>query len=367
MTTQAPQIGPGNLAKPAEAGGPAFAMSSAQWINIQVYVNNALALPTNNTQFATLLGSGAPTDLSPFAPLIACYAGMNSSCNTWQNTTFPNSVDLASDVYEYSKKVSVYYGAIPQLAAALQANPNDATSAAELKALLQQLSAAAADKQSKANAVFQQIQAFSNATSASQTTLCGANGTGGLIGTYEQEYGNTSADVQTLTKELTSASNELAYWNAQYSHDVTIAATTPTYGWFFPVGTIAASITAGIYGAKAVHAMDQVHSYQQQIQTLDAELQADANLIAALKCAELSMNTIATSLNAALPIIQLIEGEWGAIASDLGNLVNVIETDIAQAIPILMGLGVQEAINDWTAVGNEANAYRVNAYVQVSK
>jgi hypothetical protein len=134
----------------------------------------------------------------------------------------------------------------------------------------------------------------------------------------------------------------------------------------WPFGTIAAAVVAGIYGHKAVEALDEAHAAQAKIDSLTAQLQADANLMIAIHTASIGMNRIVGDLAAALPVVQKIQGVWGGIAHDLGTIAQLIDADIRQVPPIIMSLGVDEAVKSWHNVALNADAFRVNAYVKES-
>ena len=363
--TPTPNIGPSAIAQPAVTGGPAFALSATEWLAIQIYVNDALALPTTADAFKNSLGPGAPSDLSDFTQLVTAYATINGHVTTWQNDTFPASVSLASDIYNYALQAPTYYNPILPLAQKLTANPDDQQALQELTAILGVLSKSATTYHDNAAAVSTKIQTFATQTQADKVTLSGTDGTGGLQKYYNDKYGTTSADVIEINKELAAQKLILDSANAEYNHDVIVASTTPTYAWVFPFGTIAAAVVAGVYGDKAVKALEKVRAAQQQINTLSAQLAADALLMIAINKVESGLTNIIGPLNAALPIIQKIQGVWGAIADDLNTIIGTIKTNIQDALPIIMNLGVETAINEWTAVGAEANAYRVNAYITV--
>ena len=63
-------------------------------------------------------------------------------------------------------------------------------------------------------------------------------------------------------------------------------------------------------------------------------------------------------------MIQKIQGVWGGIAADLGALSALVDDDIRNVPPIIMDLGIDEAIKAWHQVALRADAYRVNAYVK---
>lgn len=365
MTQQEYNIGPGAMADPGTEGGPGFSLSASEWLAIQVYVTNALSLPTNQNEFRKSLGKGAPEDLSDFDKLIACYKDINAHCTTWQEDTFPSSVSLASQVYEYGiNKVPVYYPAINKEAAILADDPNNENAKKALKAILDNLEKTAQGYADSAADVAKAIRTFADQTSADQTTLVGPKGDAGLVKYYNDEYGSKSEEVTSLTEEIKAQGIVLEAAQNEYEHDVIVAATTPTYAWVFPVGTIAAAVVAGVYGDKAVKALDRAKAAQKKINELNDKLAADANLMNAIYLAEQGMGQITRELAAALPVIQKIEGIWGGIADDLAAIVKLIDTDIRKVPPIIMNLGVDEAIKAWHNVALAANAYRLNAYIK---
>lgn len=357
-----PNIGPGGM---QTAPGSPFVLSSADWYAIQTYVYDALQLPTTLDSLRTYIKAGADFDMTPFKPLVNAYTAMNDHCTTWQQTIFPASVSLADDIVHYNSKVPIYYGALNQYIQKLIADPNDSGAQQTLTAILDNLSKQAATYQGNAQHVAEQIQQFAQDSAKDQSTLGGTDGTGGLFKLYNDEFGAQSAQIQELQKELKTAQVALKAANAAYDHDMVVAATTPTYGWIWPIGTVAAAIVAGIYGKKATDDLARARKAQKKINSLSAEIQRDVNLMTAITFAEQGMGVILQALTRALPVIQKVQGAWAAISSDLTNVSTIIKNDIQQALPILMNLGVQEAIAQWQQLSDEANGYRVNAYITV--
>jgi hypothetical protein len=360
MSSTAMSIGPGALAEQGTEGGPNFVLSKPEWIAIQTYVTEGMSLPTTDAEFRKSLGAGAPKDLSDFVQLITAYQGIYGHCKTWQDDTFPKTVELASDI------APVYYPPILAEARKLITNPDDPDAKAALKAILDQLQKEAQQRATKATDVAKEVKTFADNTQSDKDTLVGIDGKGGLVKYYDDKYGKTSKDVEQLNKDIVAQREILKAANDEYDHDVIVATTTPTYGWWFPVGTIAAAVVAGIYGDKAVKALERARAAQRKIDELTDKLAADANLMNAIYLASFGMNNITRSLSAALPVIQKIQGVWGAIASDLGAIVTLIDTNIREVPPIIMNLGVELAIKSWANVAAAADAYRVHAYVSES-
>ena len=169
MAANTPSIGPGAIADPGTQGGPAFNLSKPEWIAIQNYVTDGLSLPITLYQFRNQLGSGAPADLSDFNQLITAYGAVHEHCNSWQTSIFPNTVALASDIFEYgNNKVPVYYPAIVEEANVLTTDPGNTAAAAALAAILGYLQQTASGYAAKAKASSDAIKLFSEAMQSDQ-------------------------------------------------------------------------------------------------------------------------------------------------------------------------------------------------------
>lgn len=365
MPAQVYSIGPNKIADPGTSGGPGFAMSRQEWIAIQAYVTDALALPTTDETFRNSLGPGAPQDLSDFKRLIDAYQAISVHVTGWGQSVFPATVALASDIYQYgSAKAPVYYPPILVEAQKLEQNPDDEGAKAALKAILDNLSKEAQGKADKAADVARQIAQFAADTEADKITMTGQDGQGGLVKDYVDEYGRTSAEVAELISQIGEQRQALKDANDEYDHDVVVAATTPTYVWMGAPGLIAAAVVAGVYGKRATEALDRSRAAEAKIATLQDKLAADANLLVTIHSAEVALHNIVQSVSTALPVIQKIQGVWGGIAADLVSISRLIDDDIRNVPPIIMGLGVDEAVKSWHNVALNADTYRTNAYVR---
>lgn len=367
MAANTPSIGPGAIADPGTQGGPAFNLSKPEWIAIQNYVTDGLSLPITIDQFRNQLGSGAPADLSDFNQLIDAYGAVHEHCNSWQTSIFPNTVSLASDIFEYgTNKVPVYYPAIVEEANVLTTDPGNTAAAAALGEILGYLQQTASGYAAKAKASSDAIKQFSEQMQGDQNTLVGTPAQPGLQQYYTGKYGQTSAEVTQFNEELVAFRLALSGDEAEYRHDCIVAETSASYAWVWPVGTIAAGIVAGEYGHKAVEALKRVGDDEDDIARVSAQLAADANLISALTLAIHGIGNISTALADALPAVQKIQGVWQGMSDDIAAIVTMIDTDIRKVPPIIMNLGVSEAVSAWAKVAQAANAYRFNAYVTTS-
>ncbi len=372
-TTTSLNLGPRAIAYSSVTNGKGFSLSSTEWIKIQVYVKEVLGLPTTLDDFKKTLGEGAPKDLSDFTKLITAYSDTHTHVNGWEKDTFPAIVSLASNVYNYALLVPTYYNPILPLAQKLIDNPEDKESKDKLTAILSVLSADAIKYKNNATSVADKIQTFAKLTENDQIVLSGSDGKGGYLKYYNDKYGSTSEESKSIIEDIKKQQKIIDDANAEYNYDVVVASTTPLYlvgtMWLdlFIPSIVAAVVVAGVYGDKATKALETVRAAEQQIKNLNEKEAADILLMTTLNTVDNSIYSLTSSLSKALPVIQTIEGAWKALADDLNAIIGTIKTNIQEALPIIMDLGVESAINEWTAVGKEADEYRHIAYITVEE
>lgn len=336
----------------------AFVLSRGEWINVQRYVAEAMQLPTTKDALRTYLKGDASLPIDSFTDLLDGYVQMHSHCTTWQNETFPATVNLAADIVAYANKANVYFKPLRDAVARLVENPDSARDKQMVSAICDQMIKEADSFASKADVVKNAVTAFANQSSADYDRL------NNLQADYNKRYGEGSTELKDLQAKVEELKKLISDLNDEYNHDVVVAATSPTYAWVFPVGTIAAAIVAGIYGDKAVKALKQIEEMKSQLSGVEEKVAARFKLLNGMKSAIDGMGSISSSLKAALPVIGKIQGLWTAIATDLGTLKGIINGDIRNNLPILMDLGIDLAIVTWTQIGQKADGYRVNAFIK---
>ncbi|MFT3908936.1 MAG: alpha-xenorhabdolysin family binary toxin subunit A [Ferruginibacter sp.] len=366
------KLGVNDLATDSNADGT-FLLSSTSWFEIQTYVHYASMLPDSLDSFKDLLGAGAPGDMSDFTQLISVFASMKEAANTFSTSTFKNSVSLASDIYNYAGKVPNLYGAISDLANQFdnsQITMDDFKT--KICAVVTILKTAAETMETNAAKVSDAIGAFATEIATDKENLIGDDGNSGIYKTLNDKYNTENGAIADLMQQIKDTTAALQEANEAYAHDVVVAATSPTYAWIFPFGTIAAGVTAGIYGKKATDALDAAKGYTVQLTTLQNELAADLQIATCLHISTEKIKSIEDAMASALKDIQTIRGAWAAIKDDLVAIINTITNELNTDDPtqgveaFILGLGIGDAIAEWKALGAEADSYRKNAYITVN-
>ena len=277
--TQA-SFGTGSFSTPSTQGGPAFSMSNQSWLSLQTFLADVTKLPSTTAQLAANMGSGAPSPMTDFDKLITLYVSMQSQGSGFTNTLYPSIVSLASDIYNYATSINGYYQGLQEEINAL--NTKGITPAQQQQcqqniiAIVNQLATNIAPYISNANAVVSNLKSFVSNLQSDSNTL------GNYYTYYNNEYGTNSQAKKDLITQLATENAALQTARSDYNYDVTVAATTPTYGWILFAGTIAAVVVAGVYGARATAALNTIHSIEATISSLQAQEQADINMMASL-------------------------------------------------------------------------------------
>ena len=308
------------MADPGTAGGPAFALSCPELVGAGV--RGRCEEPPGHGQPASknALGAGAQGDLSDYRDLQICYRAVRQHCDTWDVAlrSIVGAVNGVSDYGEYAGRG--YFGALLQAAATLQKNPGDTGAHQNLAIIVQVLEKAAAACQSRATDAAARVKEFADNAAANGVALVGPDGNGGLLQEYDRKCSNQSARVAQITQELAEARDVLRAANDEYAQDVTVAATTPTYGWIWPFGTIAAGVVAGDYGKKATDALARAHATQAEIDQLAAAEAAAARTMAMLQLASGGATGIVRALQGALPAVTKVQGASAGIVADVRAL-----------------------------------------------
>lgn len=324
-----------------------FFMSQESWHSLQCYLKSGMELSTSPADAVVKMGI-AQEDADKFADLWAAYKQVQDHCADFRKTTLPDTVNLAGSLAEYGRdKAPIFYAGLLQAT-----DPND------FKDVLANLRQTAVDFAADADKVRDEINDFIDQTTKDKATLSP------ILDKYKQEYDGEQGLITQYRTEIQDDTDLIDHFNDEYRKDVTIACTSATYAWVFPVGTIAAAVVAGVYGKRAQDALDHVHEYQDKLAGAQERLRSALVLSHDLDLVDKSLDGIIASLNDALPVVQKMKGIWTALAKDIDLIVATIDKDISGMPRFIQKLGIKEAIQEWQDLAAGADQFRVNAFVE---
>lgn len=353
-------LSPGELA--AVKDSP-FLLSKGEWLSVQRYVTNTMALPITEDVMRTQLFMPADMKFDDFTPLLEGYKTVVPHVTKWKTTTFPATVKLAGDIVLYNKMAKAYYNGLKENIDLLLKNPNDEKARLELSASIKMLSGMAKKYADRAETVHGDIQAFSLQTATDAVLIDNLNGV------YKQKFGANSVWGKKLVDDLNELRDLIETTIVEYEYDKAVACATPAYAWIVvpPIGLIAAIIVAGIYGDKAVKARNRLEELRKDLATAQGNEKLSLMLTCSLGVARDSLSFIQRDIQAALPVIQKIQGVWHAIHTGLDDLCEIIHENIDEAIIEIKKMGIAIALEQWSSLAVKAEAYQANAYIEQPK
>lgn len=202
------------------------------------------------------------------------------------------------------------------------------------------------------------VDTFYEQTLVDLQKLQGVDGKSGLLKAYSTEYNLESETLESLREKYKFFAEDLSKARAEYEHNVIVAATTPTYAWVFPFGTIPAVVVAGVYADRAVKSKGKLDKAIADLAITNKRI----NLFIALQAASTQLEELALNMRGAMEPVQRLKGYWTAMLDDLVNLRKSGE-NVEKIAWIIKDLGLIEHMNKWKALAVRADEYRLSAFM----
>lgn len=340
--------------------GSPFLLSQREWLSVQRYVTNAMALPTTESKLRTYLQMPDGMKFDDFKQLLAGHNEIVPHVTQWKTMTYPATVSLAADIAHYGSSAPTLYGGLMKFVDRLLVNGKDGAAKAGLAALVEKLAKEASAMAEKATKVHADIQAFAHLTATDAVLI------NNLVAAYAKKFDSNSAWGKDTAIKLKRIRDDIEKDTKIYEYAKAVACSTPAYAWIVvpPIGLIAAIIVAGVYGDIAIKANQRLDELRKELRGANADELVVLNLNCSLDVTNHSLSSIQSDIKAALPVIQKIQGVWAAIHSDLNYIGQIIDKDIDKAIVEIKDMGIETAITQWKELKIKADAYRANAYIE---
>lgn len=344
-------------------GTEKFLLDSSERLDLQRYLLEGMTLPSTREALkaAFLLKDSM---LDDFADLLKAFQAIQKHCETFYNGAYSQSVDLASSIIEFDASAKYYLKGISTIADDFEHGRVTAEYAEKsVTALLDVMGNQLGKFIASCENVCKGISTFLDETYKDNVTLNGQDGKSGLNKVYTDKYNLNQEDIKKIHDDLEEAQRELDQVTKEYNHDVVVAATTPTYVWVFPFGTIPAVVVAGVYGDRATKAYKKMGELRDKIRNETDELNQKMSMTASLAISSQQVRKLAELVKKAIQPIEKMKGTWNAIKNDLDALNHTIKEDITMLPMCVKHMGVDKALEQWDKVAKEAEEYRKNAFI----
>lgn len=300
------------------------------------------------------------------SPLVKAYASTQDHCQAFKDTTYPTIVSLASDVYHYAQNAGgdakdSYYGNIFSSIRALA----DATTQKEQEKLTATINglvdvqvSAITKLQKRSKQTVADLRTFEGQTRGDQSIM--KERSNAVDAKLTEQVGS----LDDLENKLQQYRDELKSDQVAYEHDKIVACTTPTYAWLGLIGLITASTIAGIYGKKAVKMANRIDEVNKLIKGYEGKIKDETVVLADLKAIDADLGKVLALIDPTIAVIEKMMGVWSAIADDLNNLREMVNTDVRTANAAISTIVDNKLTKKWDALAKSVDKYRKAAFVK---
>ena len=345
-------LGPGRLIDDNER----LVLANPSWLTIRRYIENATRLPTEEATLRSNLKLNESDSFAPFKPLQKVFIKVKDDAIHWRDYTYPQALGLASDINTYSKKAAVFYEELIPVIDALVENPQDKDNKTLFRDIVIDLAETAKSHADNAENILDSIGHFQNQLSSDESHLAQ------LERDYGDKLGVSNENYRSLKADLDRATRDLEQENRRYDRQVMAAATSPSYAWVFPFGTIAATIVAGVYGDRAVETLRRIKRLKRQISHLSPRVERYQRFSENLDLAQGAVKNIKKDIESTLPIIRQVRGQWSYMSTDLNHISTIVNEELPEAVDHLKKLYIRLALNQWQEVGASTREFIETAY-----
>ncbi len=343
-----------------------YALAKSEWYAIQRWMDVVRNLPANDPALRTYLTMSLSDSTAGFEGMLPVFSKLRDREVTWSDEVYPQIVTTASEVVAYARKVPIFYRPLAELAAKIVAKgssiqPGD-VDVQHFGEILDRLATLADGYSNNVAAVADKVTKLVQDLGGDRGDIAG------LITTYKSDHDLSQETINNLQDEEDDYKAALKKAHKEYEHDVLVASTTPTYSWVPYVGPVAAGTVAGIYGKKAEKERKKIKRLEASISKLEHEIKVDKHILSLFSQATESLTTLNTTLGSALQALQHVQGVWSAFRDDMREIITTLDSEIRSGdVPFFMKqFGIDDAISEWKHVGDAADAWRVNAFIDTS-
>ena len=291
------------IAAPVDGKSPLW----LAWRQLQVYATWAERLPTDETDFLALMGK-SPVGYDFFAPQQEGNKAIGAASTAFLRTTYNGIVNFANSMLSFAENVSPSHNKLLNSVKDLldAGNKDDALT---LLTDLQDMATANRDRAGKLQTELSDYRSKLSpaiakfgaaATALEKDSKTNKEALDKLSGDANQE-----GSVANLNKKIKD-------FRAEYDHFVVVAATSPTYVWVWPFGTIAAAAVATAFGIKASQKLKDIEKAMDDCAKANGDLTAANSARTIFSLSNEGLTNAQKYTQQAIDNLGIVQDAWGA-------------------------------------------------------
>ena len=291
----------------------------------------------------------------PFADSVAVSQTIHGVANQFQTTTLKDAHTMANTLYNYGETSKATFAAVSNL---MNQGSADKTT---LMQLFGNLKDSTSKYQAAAKGIFDGTKTFADTLATSGTKLTA------ITQTYVNKAGGLKTQIEKLNLDIKAQHSIITKAQAAITADQKVIKDTVYYSWIPLVGTIIAIAEIIIHEDDIQEQIGNIKRAVTKIQSDNTKLQQDQANMNQLIYAETFNDNQVKLIGDVMPNLQKIEGAWGTISSELGDIMgNIDKAQKASDVPCLADIALTTAVNEWNQVANDSHNFMMNFYVQAA-
>jgi uncharacterized phage infection (PIP) family protein YhgE len=293
------------------------------WHFLQVYCGWGLRLPSNDTDFKLLLNTDEIGAYDFYPSMKEGASLLKENCRNFISGTMPKMVQVGNDLASFAQSASNNDGEMFKIIIdLLDGEDADPESALDLIQSLRDDAEAAIGHTKE---VQSELGAFkAGLTEGSAKIEAAKESIEKDSKTNLEEMEKLASNDPKVAGSLAQLRKAQADAQALYDHNVVVAATSPTYAWVFPFGTIAGITVATVYGVRATEALEDLDKAKQAIKEANAKLDRAVNANATYTLANSATSNILRYTDRAIETTTEVQNGWNGILQGLGDVAKEI-------------------------------------------
>lgn len=321
-------------------------LNKAQWQQVQMYLKNCAGLPLK-------VGDDPSKGEFPFADSVAVYNTMHDAGAVFQTGALVDAKSMANTLFDYGTTSKESFAAVSNL---MNQGSGDKT---VLKQIFGSLKEKTAGYQLAAKSIFDGTKTFADVIGASGTDLTN------ITKKYVDQAGGLKTDIENIKLDITAQHTVITTAQAKILSDQKVIDNTVYYSWIPLIGTIVALAEIITHSNDIEEQIKKIKAAISALQVDNTKLAKDQAEMSQLIYAETFNNNQIQLIGEVMPSLQKIEGAWGTIGTELGDILTNIEAaEKTSDVPCLADIKLSTAVSEWNQVANDAHDFMLNFYVQ---
>jgi hypothetical protein len=341
------------------------------WHYLQVFSVWGLRIPFSEDTLKSTLAMDNPGQYPFFPTMLEGNQKVHDACSIFYTNVFPGVIKVGRNLLNTANDISPndgdIFGVLIQML-----DDKEFDGALEL---IKDMQATTQENIDQADKVQSDLGDFSAALVEAQGILNTSNDQLQADSKTSQDAIDKAQGGAEVAGSLANLQQMIDSTKKEYDHNVVVASTTVTYAWVAPpVGIVAAAVVAGVYGDKAVKALNALDEWNAKFAAENAALGTALKSNQIQKLAQSSLTETINANNAAISQTTIVKNAWEGILNSLnivGNKVlNMTKiTDEAEVLKTtaLVKAYAKQAGKAWESIVPPLKELTTNPYIVVEQ